>query len=264
MNEETNGEGAREVHSDGFEEEIGPQPAGSGGALAYDEKSDIYTASGSQLGEAMEELGVRLGTVLVLKDDFVPTSRKRTYECFFAKNNLPAGASRKIHMNMVKRVAETSRRGNPVSNPHIVGPVDQSVASPTATSSTNAHPTPTTTNWRSATPTDLSSGHNDQWLRDPRHMPSRLRVGCPVKVAVELPLFSTGVVRIQVSDETHNHPAGDYLDTELGCQAQYTARGKPGNLCLPVRPALKQAFSIYREANKSASYGTLASLSLAR
>lgn len=213
--------------------------------LRYDEETDTYLTSPSRLGKAIEELGVMLGAVLVLHEDFLPSARRRIYKCYFANHKLSAGATRKLHREMLTRAAIYERDSSAVPE----GRVSQNSSA---------------TDWRSATAGDLATGHNDQWLREPRHMTSRLNVHCKVMVRVELPFRSEGNVRIKVVHKDHSHPVGDYVNEPTGCKRQSVARGRTGNLCLPVRSVLKKAFSLYRQANNAASYGEVARLSFTR
>ena len=95
-------------------------------------------------------------------------------------------------------------------------------------------------------------------------MESQVAVKCSVKVRAELPINKSGTVRLRVLEGHHSHPSGNYLDAEKGCEAQFKARGEVGNLALPVKDSLKSAFSMYKEANTTASYGKLANLSLTK
>lgn len=208
--------------------------------LQYDEPSNTYFTSSSCLGDAIEQLGVTLGCLLVLDEDYIPGPRYRIYRCYFAKHKLSAAGSRKIHTDMLKRAASYQR-----------------------SSSTLIGCNRSETHFRNARAEDLANGENDNYLREPRHL-SRLHLKCQVRVRVELPLMRAGNVRLQVIADQHGHPVGDYINSQPGCLQQYSLRGHTGVILLKVRPVLKKAFSLYRQANKSASYGELAKLSISR
>ena len=102
----------RATHSESGEEEPrSPQLANDTiNNLVYDQETNSYRTT--NLKKGLEELGVRLGTVLVLQDVSSPNSRHRIYRCIFSRKKLPTRATRKRREEMFRRIGHILRVRN--------------------------------------------------------------------------------------------------------------------------------------------------------